>query len=173
VRLWGDHLWKSARGNSISFPLDNGQIAAWKDWKDGLRPKKAGGRYIFTQVTTPNGSASAYQDYLSFVAEEMGAIALKRESTIILYDDSLNVGDIIVALRKDTESRLGIVLDACKGPLGEKLFLLGTCGTPSTNLYVMRPYSPVQGIGEWFTLDGARWAIGQGERTDLRRVPLK
>jgi hypothetical protein len=173
VRMWGDYLWKSGHGNRISFPLDNGQIASWKDWKDGLRPKKAGGRFIFTQITTPNGSAANYQEFLSFVAEEMGAIALKRESSIITYEDSLTVGDIIVALRKDTESRVGIVLDACKGPRGEKLFLLGTCGTPSTNLYVMRPYSPVQGINEWFTLDGARWAIGAGDRTDLRRVALK
>jgi hypothetical protein len=31
----------------------------------------------------------------------------------------------------------------------------------------------VQGLNEWFTLDGARWAIGEGARTDLRRVTLK
>jgi len=173
VRLWGEHLWKSQPKGGISFPMDNGQIALWKDWRDGLRPKKTGGRYIFTQITTPSSSYQNYQDYLSFVAEEMGAIALKRESTIITYDDSLTVGDVLVALRKDTESRVGIVLDACKGPRGEKLFLLGTCGTPSTNLYIMRPYSPVQGVNEWFTLDGARWAIGEGDRTDLRRVSLK
>ncbi|HEY3295731.1 MAG TPA: DUF4846 domain-containing protein [bacterium] len=173
VRLWGEHLWKTQPKGGISFPLDNGQIAEWKDWRDGLRPKKAGGRYIFTQVTTPNGSYANYQDFLSFVAEEMGAIALKRESTIITYDDSLTVGDVIIALRKDTETRLGVILDACKGPRGEKLFLLGTCGTPSTNLYVMRPYAPVQGVNEWFTLEGARWAVGEGDRTDLRRVMLK
>lgn len=173
VKLWGEHLWKSHPGGGISFPLDNGQIATWRDWRDGLRPKKSGGRYIFTQVTTPGGSYQNYQDFLSFVAEDMGAIALKRESTIITYDDSLTVGDILVALRKDSESRVGIILDACKGPRGEKLFLLGTCGTPSTNLYIMRPYSPVQGLNEWFTLDGARWAIGEGDRTDLRRVSLK
>ena len=172
VRLWGDYLWNSGNRQRISFPLDNGQVATWKDWRDGLRPRKHGGRYIFTQVTTPNGGFDAYQQFLSFAAEEMGAIALRRESRIV-FDDSASVGDLIVALRNDTESRVGILLDACKGPRGERLFLIGTCGTPSTTLYIMRPYSPVQGLNEWFTLDGAQWAIGQGARTDLRRVTLK
>ncbi|MBU0508144.1 hypothetical protein KKH27_04825 [bacterium] len=172
VRLWGEHLWNSDARNRISFPLDNGQVAAWKDWRDGLRPRKHGGRYIFTQITTPSGGYDSYQQFLSFVAEEMGAIALRRESKIV-FEDSVTVGDLIVALRKDAESRVGIILDACKGPRGERLFLVGTSGTPSTTLYVMRPYSPVAGLGEWFTLEGAQWAIGQGSRTDMRRVTLR
>jgi hypothetical protein len=172
VKLWGEHLWNGAARAGISFPLDNGQVATWRDWRDGLRPRESGGRFIFTQVTTPDGSYSSFQKYLAFVAEAMGAIALRRESRIV-FDDSLAAGDLLVALRKNSQSAVGIILDACRGPRGEKLFLLGTCGTPSTTLYIMRPYAPVQGLNEWFTLDGAKWAIGQGARTDLRRVTLK
>ena len=171
VRMWGDYLWEHRQGK-ISFPLDNGQLALWKDWRDGLRPRSRGGKFIFTQETTPDGSHAQYLRYLAFVAEEMGALALRRESTIIV-EDSVTVGDLIVALKKEKESRIGMIMDVCKGPVGEKLYLLGTCGTPSTNLYIMRPYSPVQGIGDWFTLDGAKYAIGEGAKTDLRRVTLK
>jgi hypothetical protein len=172
VRLWGDYLWKSHAPATISFPLDNGQRAVWKDWRDGLRPREAGGRYVFTQVTTPNGSRANYDQYLAFVAEAMGAIALRRESSIV-FEDSLSVGDLIVALGKKNESRVGIILDVCKGPRGDKLYLLGTCGTPSTYLYIARPYAPVQGKNEWFTLEGAEYAIGETARADLRRVTLK
>jgi hypothetical protein len=172
VKLWGEYLWNRPTRTKISFPLDNGQVAAWQDWRDGLRPRESGGRFIFTQITTPDGSYPSYQKYLAFVAEEMGAIALRRESTII-FDDSVTVGDLLVALRKDSQSAVGIIMDACKGPRSEKLYLLGTCGTPSTTLYIARPYAPIQGTNEWFTLDGAKWAIGQGARTDLRRVTLK
>lgn len=172
VKLWGEYLWNSESRNRISFPLDNGQVADWKDWRDGLRPKKSGGRFIFAQMTTPDGSYASYQKYLAFVGEEMGAMALRRESTII-FEDSVSVGDLLVAIKKNNQSSVGIILDACKGPRGEKLFLLGTCGTPSTNLYIMRPYAPVQGLNEWFTLDGAKWAIGEGARTDLRRASLR
>jgi hypothetical protein len=172
VKLWGEHLWNGPARGRISFPLDNGQVAAWRDWRDGLRPRESGGRFIFTQITTPDGGYPSFQKYLAFVAEEMGAIALRRESRIV-FDDSLTAGDLLVALRKSSQSAVGIILDACRGPRGEKLYLLGTCGTPSTTLYIMRPYAPVQGLGEWFTLDGAKWAVGQGARTDLRRVTLK
>ncbi len=172
VRLWGDYLWNTGGRSQISFPLDNGQIATWKDWRDGLRPSAKGGRFIFMQTNTPDGSHGSYQNFLSFVAEEMGAISLRRESRTI-FDDSVTVGDLLVALKKDSESSVGIILDACKGPFGERLFLLGTCGTPSTSLYIMRPYSPVQGLGDWFALEGAQYAIGHGSRTDLRRVTLK
>ncbi|MBI5058291.1 hypothetical protein HZB60_00760 [candidate division KSB1 bacterium] len=173
TRLWGNHLWERRGAGAISFPLDNGQIATWKDWRDGLRPRKSGGRFIFVQVTTPDGSYGNYTRFLSFVAEAMGALALRRESTIIV-DDSLAVGDILVALRNDGSSSVGLIVDMCKGgPRGERLYLIGTSGTPSTSFYIARPYSPVQGLNEWFTLDGAKWAVGQGARVDTRRVALK
>jgi hypothetical protein len=171
VRLWGEHLWRVKPG-SVSFPLDNGQTATWKDWRDGLRPKKRGGRFVFTQVTTPDGSLSNYQGYLSFVAEEMGAIALRRESTP-LVDDSLSVGDLLVSVDTEGTSKVGMIVDMCKKPGGERLYLIGSSGTPSATFHILRPYSPVQGVNEWFTLEGAKWAIGQGAKTDLRRVTLK
>ncbi len=171
VRLWGGYLWEHARRGDIAFPLDNGQAARWSDWFDGLRPKKSGGRYTFVQQTTPNGSASNYEDYLSFVAEEMGAVALRRETQAIV-DDSIAIGDLIVALRNEKESWVGIVMDLCRNQKGERLLLLGTCGTPSTTLYLPRPFSPVQGVSEWYTLDGAKFEIGAGSKAELRRIRL-
>ncbi len=172
VRLWGEFAWKRGSTDKISFPLDNGQVAKWSEWKDGLRPRESGGRFVFTQVTTPDGGYGNYMRYLSFVAEEMGALALKRESSIIT-DDSLAVGDIAVAVTNSNESRVALILDVCKGPRGEKLFLVGTSGTPSAIFYIPRPYSPVQGFDEWFTLDGLKWMVGEGARVDMRRVSLK
>ncbi|MBU0690301.1 hypothetical protein KKC97_04075 [bacterium] len=172
LRMWGNYLWKHGNRKTISFPMDNGQIALWEDWRMGMRPKKSGGKYIFTQVTTPDGGRANYDKFLAFVAEQMGAIALQRESEIVV-DDSIHVGDLIVSLRENKQSWLGLVLDMCKGPKGEKLFLVGTSGAPATTFYVMRPYSPVQGLNEWFTLEGAKWAIGDGARVYLRRVRLE
>ncbi len=171
VRLWGDYLWEHGRRGDIAFPLDNGQAARWRDWLDGLRPKKSGGRYTFVQVTTPDGSKANYERYLSFVAEEMGAIALRRETQAIV-DDSIAIGDLIVALRNDKESWVGMVMDLCRNQKGERLLLLGTCGTPSTTLYLPRPFSPVQGVNEWYTLDGAKFEIGAGSKAELRRIRL-
>ncbi len=172
VRLWGDYLWNHGRRGDIAFPLDNGQAARWKDWLDGLRPKKSGGRYVFVQQTTPDGSRTNFDRFLSFVAEEMGAIALRRETQAIV-DDSIAIGDLIVALRNEKESWVGIVLDLCRNQKGERLLLLGTSGTPSTVLYLPRPFSPVQGVGDWHTLDGAKYAIGAGSKAELRRIRLK
>lgn len=171
VRVWGRYLWEHARRGDIAFPLDNGQAARWSDWFDGLRPKKTGGRYTFVQQTTPDGSASNYERYLSFVAEELGAIALRRETQAIT-DDSIAIGDLIVALRNDKESWVGMVMDLCRNQKGERLLLLGMCGTPSTTLYLPRPFSPVQGVSEWYTLDGAKFEIGAGSKAELRRIRL-
>ncbi|MCB9365952.1 MAG: hypothetical protein H6508_02020 [Calditrichaeota bacterium] len=172
VRLWGDYLWRYGRRGDIAFPLDNGQPARWSDWYDGLRPKRSGGRFTFVQETTPSGSKENFDRYLSFVAEEMGAIALRRE-TLPIADDSIAIGDLIVSLRDEKVSWVGMVLDLCRNQKGERLLLLGTCGTPSTVLYLPRPFSPVQGVGDWHTLDGARYAIGAGSKAELRRIRLK
>lgn len=171
VRLWGQYLWEHGRRGDIAFPLDNGQAARWSDWYEGLRPRKSGGRITFIQQTTPDGSQSNYERYLSFVAEEMGAIALRRETQAIV-DDSIAIGDLIVALRNEKESWVGIVMDLCRNQKGERLLLLGMCGTPSTALYLPRPFSPVQGVSEWYTLDGAKFEIGAGSKAELRRIRL-
>ena len=171
LKLWGDYLWSHGDHRKISFPIDNGQVAMWEDWSLGMRPKKKSGKYIFTQVTTPDGGRNNYESFLAFVAEEMGAIALQRESEIVV-DDSAAVGDLIVSLRDNKQSWVGLILGVCKGPKGQKLFLIGTSGAPATTFYIMRPYSPVQGLNEWFTLDGAKWAIGDGAQVYLRRVRL-
>jgi hypothetical protein len=172
LRLWGDYLWNHGDRNRISFPIDNGQVAMWNDWRNGMRPKKSGGKYIFTQVTTPSGGRGDYEAFLAFVAEEMGAIALQRESEIVV-DDSVAVGDLIVSYRDNKQSWVGLVLRICKSFKGEKLFLIGTSGAPASSFYIMRPYSPVQGLNEWFTLEGAKWAIGDGAQVYLRRVRLQ
>lgn len=171
VRMWGNYLWDRARRGDIAFPLDNGQAARWNDWVDGLRPKKSGGRFTFVQQTTPDGSRDNFERYLSFVAEEMGAIALRRETEAVA-DDSIAIGDLIVSLRNEKVSWVGIVLDLCRNRKGERLLLLGTCGTPSTVVYLPKPFSPVQGVGDWHTLDGAKFAIGAGSKAELRRIKL-
>lgn len=169
VRLWGNYLWEHGRRGDIAFPLDNGQAARWSDWYDGLRPKKSGGRYTFVQQTTPDGSRANYENYLSFVAEEMGAIALRRETESI-GDEQIAIGDLIVSLRNEKVSWVGMVMDLCRDQKGERLLLLGTCGTPSTVVYLPKPFSPVQGVAEWHTLDGAKFAIGAGSKAELRRI---
>lgn len=172
VRLWGDYLWEHGRRGEIAFPLDNGQPARWSDWYDGLRPRKTGGRFTFVQQVGPDGSRGNFEQYLSFVAEEMGAIALRRETEGIV-DDSVAIGDLIIALRNEKESWVGMVMDICRNQKGERLILLGTCGTPSTYLYLPRPFSPVQGVGEWYTIDGAKYEMGAGSKAELRRIRLK
>ncbi|MBK6766437.1 MAG: hypothetical protein IPG71_08995 [bacterium] len=172
VRLWGNYLWDRARRGDISFPLDNGQAARWSDWFDGLRPRKRGGRFTFVQQTTPDGSRANFESYLSFVAEEMGAIALRRETEAV-SDDSIAIGDLLVSLRNEKVSWVGMVMDLCRNRKGERLLMLGTCGTPSTVMYLPRPFSPVQGVGDWHTLDGAKFAIGAGSKAELRRIKLK
>jgi len=172
VRLWGDYLWEHGRRGDIAFPLDNGQAARWSDWYDGLRPKKTGGRFTFVQQVGLDGSRANFEEYLSFVAEEMGAIALRRETEGIV-DDSIAIGDLIVALRNEKTSWVGMVMDLCRNQKGERLLLLGTCGTPSTYLYLPRPFSPVQGVGEWYTIEGAKFEIGAGSKAELRRIRLR
>ncbi len=65
-----------------------------------------------------------------------------------------------------------MVMDLCRNQKGERLLLLGMCGTPSTTFYLPRPFSPVQGVSEWYTLDGAKFEIGAGSKAELRRIRL-
>ncbi len=171
VKLWGLYRWTQPRRAEIRFGLENGESAAWRDWRDGLRPRMREGRILFVQVGVPNGSASNFLRYLTFVAENAGFVSLKRDLDIVLVDD-LAPGDIIAA-EASGKARTGFILDICRNAKGERLFLIGMGGDSGLDFYIPRPYEPIQGDGAWFTLDGARYAVGMGQPTILRRFKLK
>ena len=170
IKLWGIYRWSKGRTSEISFGLDNGQRASWKDWRDGLRPRMHQGRMLFVQVGVPDGSQVNYLRYLTFVAENGGPLSLKRDLEVVV-PDNLAPGDVILS-SEGNQSRAASVLDVCRNPQnGEKLLLLGMGGENGSDIYIPRPYEPVQGEGAWFTIDGACYAVGLGQSTALRRFP--
>jgi hypothetical protein len=171
VRLWGLYRWSQPRQTEIRFGLENGESAAWRDWRDGLRPRKRQGRILFVQVGVPDGSKTNYLRFLTFVAENAGFASLKRDFDIVLADD-LAPGDIIAA-EASGKAHTGFILDICRNAEGEKRFLIGMGGEDGLDFYIPRPYEPIQGDGAWFTLDGARYAVGMGQLTILRRFKLE
>ena len=167
IMLWGKYRWSKGHRDDIQFGLENGQKAAWKDWRDGLRPRNKQGRILFTQVSVPDASKANYMRYLKYIAKNAGANSLRRDLQVVL-PENLSPGDIIIATGTKNK-KVGLVLDVCRNAKGERLFLLMSGGENGTDLYLPRPYSPVQGEGAWFRLDGALYEIGQDNRTALRR----
>ena len=167
IMLWGKHRWTKGRRADIQFGLENGQKATWKDWRDGLRPRNKQGRILFTQVGVPDGSKTNYLRYLKYIAKNAGANSLRRDLQIVL-PENLSPGDMIIATGIGTE-KVGLVLDVCRNAMGERLFLIMMGGENGSDLYLPRPYAPVQGEGAWFTLDGALYEISRETRAALRR----
>ena len=167
IMLWGKHRWSKGRRADIQFGLENGQKATWKDWRDGLRPRNKQGRILFMQVSVPDGSRANYMRYLKYVAKNSGANSLRRDLQIVL-PENLSPGDMIIATGIETE-KVGLVLDVCRNAMGERLFLIMLGGENGSDLYLPRPYAPIQGEGAWFTLDGALYEIGHDKPTALRR----
>ncbi len=167
IMLWGKHRWSKGRRADIQFGLENGQKATWKDWRDGLRPRSKQGRILFMQVGVPDGSRTNYMRYLKYIAKNAGANSLRRDLQIVL-PENLSPGDMIIAAGIETE-KVGLVLDVCRNAMGERLFLIMMGGENGSDLYLPRPYAPVQGEGAWFTLDGALYEIGLDKPTAIRR----
>ncbi len=167
IMLWGKHRWSKGRRKGIQFGLENGQKATWKDWRDGLRPRNKQGRILFMQVGVPDGSKVNYMRYLKYIAKNTGKNSLRRDLQIVL-PENLSPGDMIIATGVGTE-KVGLVLDVCRNAMGERLFLIMLGGENGSDLYLPRPYAPVQGEGAWFTLDGALYEIGRDKPTALRR----
>ncbi|MBU1936867.1 DUF4846 domain-containing protein [bacterium] len=167
IMLWGKYRWTKGKRTDIQFGLENGQKATWKDWSDGLRPRNKEGRILFMQVGVPDGSKTNYMHYLQYIAKNAGANSLRRDLQIVL-PENLSPGDMIIATGIGTE-KVGLVLDVCRNAMAEKLYLIMLGGENGSDLYLPRPYSPIQGEGAWFTLDGALYEIGRDNPTALRR----
>jgi hypothetical protein len=170
IKLWGAYRWSKGRRDGISFGLDNGQRATWRDWRDGLRPREHEGRMLFMQVGVPDRSQANFLRYLTFVAENASALSLKRDLEIIL-PENLSPGDILLSTG-DTGGQVALVLDACRNAKAEKLFLIAMGGDDNSDLYIPHPFEPLQGEGAWFTYDGACYAVGLGDPTAIRRFKL-
>ena len=174
IRLRAEYLWAAGRAAAIAFQFTSGDVAAWRQWQDGVRPVVQGGTKVtWSRTARRDGSYASFRRYLDRVFTYAGSRSLARELTTVADARRLRVGDVVVQGGSPGHAVLLIDVAQRPGPDGEpeRLWLLAQSYMPAQQPHVLRNLAdPAQ--SPWFRIDLPASPLVTPEWT-FRGAPLR
>ncbi len=130
-----DYLKKEKDTESIKFPLPDGLILSWKEWRDGFRPDFSGLRFYKTRSETFNATANSFKRYLNSIFSYSNTQTFFYHYPQVSLG-SIKPGDFIV--KKGKKGHAVLVLDIAVNDRNEKVALIGQGDTPACQFYILK-----------------------------------
>ncbi|MEJ2544528.1 MAG: DUF4846 domain-containing protein [Calditrichaceae bacterium] len=146
LRLRTKYLIENQRQNEIQFPLPDGLMLSWAEWKMGVRPKFKGAHFFLEKIADPDSSGRNFRRYLNTIFEYSSTQAFYHYYKDI-NPDSLHVGDFIV--KKGSKGHAVMILDLASDEEGNLLALIGQGDTPACQFYLLN----YKNDNPWFPID--------------------
>jgi hypothetical protein len=170
IRLRADYLRAAGCEDLIAFHFTSGDLAAWRQWREGMRPLVKGSSVTWKRISTPNSGDANFRRYLDVVFAYAGSASLARELNPVADPSRLTPGDVFV--HGGFPGHAVIVLDVAENQSGDRVFLLAQSYMPAQEIHVLR--NPGDESSPWYRaqssgrLDTPEWIFRYEE---LRRFP--
>jgi hypothetical protein len=171
IRLRAEYLLAAGREDEIAFHFTNGDLLAWRDWREGVRPV-VGRTVRMERSAAPARDRAAFRAYLDTVFTYAGSRSVERE--LVPVPDARRVGAGDVFIRGGSPGHAVLVLDVAEDGAGRRAFLLGQSYMPAQQFQVLRNPG-ASAVGPWYLagagsrLETPEWTFAWSE---LRRFPL-
>jgi hypothetical protein len=151
IRLRAEYLYKQKRFDEIKFHFTNGDVFAWNDYKNGIRPKLVSNTQVaFVKVADKDDSYKAFRKYLDTVFMYAGTISLNNETKKVKSNNAIKAGDILIT--PGSPGHAVIIAGRAKNKKGEYVYLLAEGYTPAQSIHVItNPFN--SSINPWYRLD--------------------
>jgi len=145
IRFHIDYLFKN-RSAWINYPLPDGTMLSWYEWKDGIRPVFRGMHFSKLLKAKKDDSHSNFNKYLNTIFEYSGTQSFWHYYPDIDLKD-IQPADFIV--KKGRNGHAVLIVDIAENQSGEKVALIGQGDTPACQFYLLK-----QSDGNpWFPID--------------------
>lgn len=131
--LYTDFLFKQERADSLSFPLPEGTMLRWQDWKMGLRPQFEGLHFVLKKSAKSNPVTTS--SYLNTVFNYSGTQTFYHHYPSVAVKD-MQPGDFIV--KKGRKGHAVLILDMAQNEKGETVILVAQGDTPARQIAVLK-----------------------------------
>ena len=154
VRLIAEFAHGNGGQDLITFRSLSGQAITWTKWLQGNYAIEGGAsEIVYRQGPSRRASPEELDAYLKFVMTYVNTASLVRDWPRIDFEE-IDIGDVLIQPSRTVNGlgHLSVVLDACTGPAGERLYLLTDGFTPA-RAPVVREKTPGDLTSVWMTPD--------------------
>lgn len=155
IRLHAEYLWSQERADEAQYHYTSGDLARWKDWRQGKVLKVRGNKV--TQVTRAGAGKDhkAYRKYLDDVFMYASTRSLHRDAKKIkAARDGFEAGDFFLAA--GSPGHVVILLDVVEHADGRRAALVGQGYLPAREFHVIKAGGERVLDGVWFLLPDAK-----------------
>ena len=151
IRLRADYLWDQNRQEDIAFSFTNGDLYAWEDHKNGIRPKlRTSSKVEYVQAAAFDDSFANFKKYLDILFAYAGTISLNKETTRIRDNQQIEVGDFLI--NPGSPGHAVIIVGSAINAGGKKIYLLAQGNTPAQSVHIITNPNK-RALSPWYELD--------------------
>lgn len=169
IRLRAEYLFAGRCRDEIQFRFTSGDMARWKDWRDGMRPVVSGNRVSWIRSAAVDEGYANFRDYLDTVFMYAGSASLERELESVADPANPEVGDVFI--EGGFPGHAVLVIDVAQNEVGSRIFLLAQSYMPAQDIHILKSY---EDISPWYrahpsgVLRTPEWEF---DHDDLMRFP--
>ncbi len=151
LRLRAEYLYSLGKLDAIQFRFTSGDLASYRKWIAGFRPRVQGNRVTWLQTGASGDSYKAFRGYLRTLFTYAGTASMSRDLEKVDDWRVLGMGDVIV--EPGYPGHAVLVLDLARHwRTGERVFLLGQSYMPAQEFEVLK--NPVaSSLSPWYSLE--------------------
>lgn len=163
MRLRAEYL-RSTGVDDLCFRFTSGDVASWRRWREGFRPKVDGNKVRWERSAKRDGGYRSFRSFLDQVFLYAGSASLSRDLKKVPLEQ-LEAGDIF--LQGGYPGHAVVVLDVARDPAGRTAFLLGQSYMPAQDVHVLRNPAAEDDESPWY------FAYALATRDDEEPPPLE
>lgn len=146
MRLRAEYLFANGCRNSIAFKYTSGDVAAWKQWRSGIRPRVRGNKVSWAKRATSDSGYKNFRYYLDNVFTYAGSYSLSKELVKVRNPVTVQIGDVFI--RGGFPGHAVMVVDVAKNRQGQSIFLLAQSFMPAQQIHILR--NPSSSRSPWY-----------------------
>jgi Domain of unknown function (4846) len=147
MRLRAEYLFANACRDSIAFKYTSGDVATWRAWQRGVRPRIRGNKVSWVRRAHRDGGYQNFRRYLDKVFTYAGSYSLSRELLKVRDPAQVRIGDVFI--RGGFPGHAVIVVDVAENRQGRRIFLLAQSFMPAQQIHVLR--NPTSSLTPWYS----------------------
>jgi len=145
IRLRAEFLFSSSCRDEIGFHFTSGDLARWRDWREGLRPVVTGNRVTWRRTGNIDPGYANFRAYLETVFMYAGSASLAKEMKPVPDARDIRIGDVFI--EGGFPGHAVLVVDVVENPSGERAFLLAQSFMPAQDIHILRSF---EDISPWY-----------------------
>jgi hypothetical protein len=146
MRLRAEYLFASGCRDKITFKYTSGDVATWRAWQRGVRPRVRGNKVSWVKRSRPDAGYANFRQYLDSVFTYAGSYSLSKELKKVHNPEQVRIGDVFI--RGGFPGHAVIVVDVAENRQGRRIFLLAQSFMPAQQIHVLR--NPGSSLTPWY-----------------------